>query len=523
MILTSSPAVGVWTDEGRNDTAAGVALTQEGDTLCVTVEDKGMPLVAIALRWPLPMSSGVRILGDHWERGYGDLEWRGTVPERVMPWYVLLHDPQKEQTTGFGVETGGNAIASWQVDGRGITLTLDIRSGGKGVHLNGRPLPAATIHAIEPISGESAYQAARRLCARLCPNPSLPTFPIYGGNDWYYIYGNNTAQTILRDAALMRDLAPSRDNAPFMVIDAGWFPGKGCNGGPYDQGNANFPDMPGLAREMKAMDVRPGVWIRPLLTSEEPPAVWQMPENHPVRHRGEKGYFLDPTVPEVRELVRTDVARLASWGYELIKHDFTTFDITGRWGFEMASSITRNGWGFADNSRTTAEVIHDLYRLIREAAGDVPLIGCNTIGHLGAGLFELQRTGDDTSGREWERTRKMGVNTLAFRMPQHNTFFAADADCVGLTDRVPWEKNRQWLDILARSGTPLFVSADPAAVGAEQRAALRDAFALAATARTPAEPLDWMDTTSPRRWKCAEGATREYDWSHYFSENPTER
>ena len=77
--------------------------------------------------------------------------------------------------------------------------------------------------------------------------------------------------------------------------------------------------------------------------------------------------------------------------------------------------------------------MRELYAAIREAAGPSVVIGCNTIGHLGAGFFELQRTGDDTSGREWERTRKMGVNTMAFRLPQHGTFFAADADCAPIT------------------------------------------------------------------------------------------
>jgi alpha-galactosidase len=101
-------------------------------------------------------------------------------------------------------------------------------------------------------------------------------------------------------------------------------------------------------------------------------------------------------------------------------------------------------------------------------------------------------------------------------MAQHNTFFAADADCVGLTDKVPWDKNRQWLDVLARSGTPLFVSADPSVVGPEQRAALQEAFALAATEQTPSEPLDWLDTTCPHRWKTADGGIREYDWSADF-------
>src|SRR5205823_11246671 len=113
----------------------------------------------------------------------------------------------------------------------------------------------------------------------------------------------------------------------------------------------------------------------------------------------------------------------------------------------------------------TAEIILDMYQAIREAAGPMYLIGCNTVSHLSAGLFELYRIGDDTSGEEWDRTRKMGVNTMGFRLVQHNTFYAADGDCVGLTPKVPWAKNEQWLRLLAESGAPLFISAQREAVG----------------------------------------------------------
>ena len=99
------------------------------------------------------------------------------------------------------------------------------------------------------------------------------------------------------------------------------------------------------------------------------------------------------------------------------------------------------------------------------------LIGCNTFSHLSAGIFELNRIGDDTSGNEWARTLKMGVNSVGFRLPQHNTFYAADGDCVGLTTKVPWEKNKQWLQLLAESSAPLFISAQPEALGEEQKQA----------------------------------------------------
>ncbi|MBC8104411.1 MAG: hypothetical protein H7Z41_17685 [Cytophagales bacterium] len=491
-------------------------MGSRGVRVDVSAAPGSAPLTQVAVRWKVRLPAGVRLLGDHWERGYGDLEWRGVVPERALPWYVLAHDPPTGSTSGIGVETGAASFASFRADESGVTLLLDIRCGGRGVVLGDRALSAATVHWVDADPAEPVFALAGRLCRTLCPAPRLPAYPVYGGNDWYFRYGRITAETVCQDAATIRELSLSPENAPVFVADAGWFPAAGCDGGPYDHGNAHFPDMPGLAAKLRAQGVRPGIWIRPLLTQPgSVPDTWLLPGKHPLA--GAPGAGLDPSVPEVLERVRTDIARLAGWGYEWIKHDFTTYDATGRWGFQMqtSGSVTRDGWSFADRGRTTAEILLKLYRVIREGAGKASLIGCNTVGHLGAGLFELQRTGDDTSGKHWERTRKMGINTLAFRMPQHGMFFAADADCVGLTPAVPWERNRQWLDLLARSGTPLFVSADPAALGPEPRAALTEAFARAAVPTKPAEPLDWLETTCPRLWRFADGETIRYDWTEF--------
>jgi alpha-galactosidase len=512
--LTDNPHIACWTETERNDSAAEVRLIAQSDNVLeISLSAPNVALAYVALRWDFAIAPHTQIMGDHWERGYGDLEWRGIVPERVLPWYALLADRKTGVTFGIGVETGAGALSSWRVDEVGVTLMLDVRNGGSGVHSGERLLQAAVVHSLSSESGEDSFAFARRFCRALCPAPRLPSQPVYGGNDWYFRYGNITAETVWSDSALIRELSPNRENAPFYVIDAGWFPGKGCNGGPYEVGNTDFPDLPGLASRMTDNETRPGIWIRPLLTQAAVPVTWRLPETHP--HGKARENYLDPSVPEVLELVREDIRRLTLWGYRMIKHDFTTFDITGKWGFQMGSEVTRNGWAFADRTRTTAEIIRDLYTTIREAAGDAYLIGCNTIGHLGAGLFELQRTGDDTSGRHWERTRKMGVNTLAFRQPQHNAFFAADADCVGLTEHIPWDLNRQWLDVLARSGTALFVSAEPAiARQIDQRAALTEAFARAAVPQPLAIPLDWQETTCPRRWKFGDEEI-SYDWSPF--------
>jgi alpha-galactosidase len=71
--------------------------------------------------------------------------------------------------------------------------------------------------------------------------------------------------------------------------------------------------------------------------------------------------------------------------------------------------------------------------------------------------------------------------------------------------------NRQWLDLLSRSGTMLFVSLAPDALGADQRGDLKAALARAASPQPLAEPLDWQRTVYPSRWRLM-GRDVSYDW-----------
>jgi alpha-galactosidase len=106
----------------------------------------------------------------------------------------------------------------------------------------------------------------------------------------------------------------------------------------------------------------------------------------------------------------------------------------------------------------------------------------------------------------------MGVNTLGFRMVQHETFYEADGDCVGLTNDVPWSKNKQWMELLAKSSAPLFISAQPEAIGEEQRKFIKESFINASRAQPIAEPVDWLTNPFPTKWKL-DSQPVEFDWS----------
>lgn len=105
----------------------------------------------------------------------------------------------------------------------------------------------------------------------------------------------------------------------------------------------------------------------------------------------------------------------------------------------------------------------------------------------------------------------MGVNTLGFRIPQHETFYSADPDCVGLTTQIPWEKNRQWMQLVAESGTPLFISAQKEAMGEAQKAFIRKSFKTASEVQKSGEPLDWLTNPAPARWRLV-GREVEFNW-----------
>lgn len=491
-----------------------VNLINTGSSTSIEIQAPKVRLSAITLLWKVPAKGASRILNDHWERTYGDVSWHKPIETEILPWYFMEYTGKS--TSGFGVKTGCNTFCSWKIGSDTLSLNLDTLSGGNGVELGDRKLKAAEIVSTKSQPGETPFQTSRRFMKIMCQKARMPKQSVYGINDWYFTYGNTSEKLILQHTELMAPMAEGLNNRPFSVIDAGWFVGPTwaiddcCWGDNMETPDKNFPDMGRLAEKIKKTDMRPGIWTRPLCGSQKSPASLMLPS---IKGREDKKPVLDPTIPENLETIKNYFKLYNQWGYEMVKFDFTTYDILGRWGFEMIKdgSMTAPGWSMYDKTKTNAEIILNMYKTIRDAAGETYVIGCDTISHLSAGLFELNRIGDDTSGNEWDRTRKMGVNTLAFRSIQQGTFYACDGDCVGLTRKVPWEKNKQWMELLAKSGTPLFISAQPDAVGAEQKATIKECFKYASQNLPVGEPLDWMENALPKKWKL-NGKTETFNW-----------
>ena len=493
-----------------------LSLTLQKDILQIEITADHTPVSYAVLEWRLNQtekrSESVRVLGDSWERAYGDMKWDFVNSERQMPWYFLvsngsdaLCDYRNRKTECFGVKVRPSAFCYWMYSDEKITLTMDIRCGTQGVRLNGRYLHLADV-IFREYQGISAFESGRRFCSELCSDPILPKKPVLGFNNWYYAYGKSSEQEILKNAAMLVDCCRNLPVSPYMVIDDGWQ--INAWDGPWNCGNERFPNMQSLAKKITSMGVHPGLWIRPLYQScsvtPPIPKEWRL---------SRCSATLDPSHPQTLEYIAKTVFNIVKWGYRLIKYDFTTYDIFGQWGKDCNGFLGVGDWAFFDRSKTTAEIIVQLYRTIKESAGDAVLIGCNTVSHLCAGLVELNRTGDDISGREWEITKNMGVNTLAFRAIQNRNFYMSDADCVAITEAVPWKMTQKWLQLVSNSTTPLFVSWDPKCCDNKIQKAVCKAFERNAAYKNELIPVDWMENQCPTKW-LINGNTLTVDWTN---------
>lgn len=487
-----------WENDDYNLDDINVKLNQDNEHLAIFLTAQTSKVKWIKLRWNnLSWDKSVRFLGDSWERGYGDMEWKGMNPNRFMPWYFCAKSEAKSAC--YGVKVRPSAMCFWQVDSLGMTLFLDVRCGGSGVNLKGRVIKLADVIACE-MRDCTSFEAMQEFCGQMCEDPILPKYPVYGSNNWYYAYGKSSESEILADCDYILNLTKDIENKPYMVIDDCWQEHHRLNeynGGPWTKGNEKFPDMKALADKLVQKGVRPGIWVRLLLNEDENiKNEWRLSHNN----------CIDPTNPEALNYIKEDIKRICNWGYTLIKHDFSTFDLFGKWGFQMSPLVTDDGWHFYDDSLTSAEVVKLLYKAILDASveasnGETLILGCNTIGHLGAGYMHINRTGDDTSGVIWERTRFMGVNTLAFRLPQHGKFYEIDADCVGIDGGISWSMNKQWADVLAQSGTPLFISVRPNILNETEKQELHEILKVASKQEHHVIPVDWEETTCPEHWQ----------------------
>ena len=286
------------------------------------------------------------ILGDAWERGYGDLEWRGFVPDRVMPWYVATCDGDADARLRRPHRRGGVLLLAGR-SGRHQPLGRRAERRRRRATRRARRSTCATWSCRAGRAGESAFAALHAFCQQMCASSAAARAA--GVRQQRLVLGLRQEQRGEPCSPTRGTSSSSRPPARTARSPSSTTAGSrgaartSAGAGTWDRGNEKFPDMPALASRGRSAPARGRAsgsdrCRRP----PDAPDAWRLPRDRDV---------LDPTVPEVREKIADDIARLRQWGFELIKHDYSTFDIFGRWGFQMGAALTRDGWTFAEGPR----------------------------------------------------------------------------------------------------------------------------------------------------------------------------
>ncbi len=506
--------------DGRETHNERIDYTIAGNEGRITIFPSKRPIKRIKLRWRGDMSDCILVTGDALERLYASTigtvakkamsspVWTGIVSDRDMPWYFQAYDGEKLNC--FGVKTGADAFCTFLCDESGITLWLDVRNGGGGVSLK-EPLLAARVVCREGNTEETPFEASQAFCRMMCENPVMPKQPIFGANNWYWAYGNISHESVMTETDNLMDMCQDCSKKPYMIIDDGWQRGRyktknrmSYNGGPWDLVHEGFSSMAETAEAIHNKGANAGIWFRPLLTNIQVPYEWETP-----KIRDDRGVTLDPSNPDVLNMVYETTAMIRSWGYDLIKHDFTTLDTISRKNAEDGD------WHFYDRSITNCTMLKNLYQTIQNAAGDAEVIGCNTIGHLCAGIHSVQRAAEDTSGRYFEYTRMHGCASF-IRLPQNGTFFSFDPDCAAFTRQVPFKENLDFLELAAITGSTTLASVVPGILKGDDMARIRKIYKIASDGGLGAVPVDWLSHNTPCRYKTASGEEYYYDWYKYY-------
>ena len=88
--------------------------------LPLLVQSPTLPLQEVQLCWKIPTEKNAIVLGDAYERTYGDISWQSINTTKKLPWYCVEHSD--ENTTCFGVKTGCSAFCYWRIADNNLEL-----------------------------------------------------------------------------------------------------------------------------------------------------------------------------------------------------------------------------------------------------------------------------------------------------------------------------------------------------------------------------------------------------------------
>lgn len=282
------------------------------------------------------------------------------------------------------------------------------------------------------------------------------SIPPSGWCSWYFFYQEIDENEIKLTAKWIAENLKDY-GVEYVQIDDGW-QGTGRGLGEnrdWSTINQRFSGgMDGLARYIKSLGLKPGIWLAPHGQSNA-----QVVKDHPgvflLKNDGtsasstwEGTYLIDPSAPEARKYLHELFATLSSWGYEYFKID----------GQPIVVREYRNKKEFmkvpADDSD---ELYRDTLESIRSAIGpDRYLLGCWVVPLEGIGLMNGSRIGADVLPN-WDGFKFALRATMQYYF-LHNVAWYADPDVFIVRPPLAIEQARAWATLQGLTGQAALMS-----------------------------------------------------------------
>lgn len=280
--------------------------------------------------------------------------------------------------------------------------------------------------------------------------------PPSGWCSWYFFYQEIDETEIKLTAKWIAENLKDY-GVEYVQIDDGWQgTGRGL-GENRDWSTINHRfsgGMDGLARYIKSLGLKPGIWLAPHGQSnagvvKNHPGVFMLkPDGTSASSTWEGTYLVDPSAPETRKYLKDLFGTLSRWGYEYFKID----------GQPIVVREYRNKKDFMKvPAADSDELYRDTLKSIRAAIGpDRYLLGCWVIPLEGVGLMNGSRTGADVLPN-WDGFKFAMRATMQYYF-LHNIAWYADPDVFIVRHPLPLEQARAWATLQGLTGQAALMS-----------------------------------------------------------------
>ncbi|GEM_PF-3020882 len=452
------------------------------------------------------------VLTDEWERCYGEAGARRIGGEQRIQsaWDIHLVDPRQQIQCTLSYYAIPNCKLFFSLIPQpgekrtGLIVRADTRAGSRGLLIEkGKSFALSELMIF--FSEGSPLDALESYAALIAKRNSIAPPAIYpvGWVDWYFAKASTTEEDVMKNldfiAQELKDFG-----LEYVQIDSGWQlgvettppPHNVIAGGPWIPNNKFHRGMRWFADQIKRRGLKPGIWVRPFQMIADAPERREHPEWF-----NENGQ-MDFSHPGVLEfLERLFIMLTDEWGYEYVKYDFPSFDLTNAWGPKLFEDRSAHAEPHRQDLTNIEAYRNALQRIAEVTKGKAHLLACNSLMAPTLGVADVFRIGDDVG--DWARTFRYGVKSVSARYYTNGIFWVNDPDCLLVRDPFTLEQAQMWASLIALSGGVVFVSEYLERLPQDRLALLKKAMPVYANNGGNyrfGRPLDLFENNPAQRW-----------------------